>query len=320
MPRRKANNKINSTDRRIIEKTNSFDLINKPMKKVYTVLFCLIISAGYTQEVIELPYVESAETTWEGAEKEYYSPIWQTQVVTNVSVPTMQVFKPEEGITNGTSVIVAPGGGLYALSINSEGKEVAEWLNRKGITAFVLKYRLVPTGDDGVKEAMDAGDKIGEVVAPVLPLSISDGLAAIKFVRSNAGKLGVDPNKIGFMGFSAGGAVTMGVTFSYAEESKPNFIVPVYPWMTVLGAYEVPEDAPPMLVICASDDPLLLAPDSIKLYSAWLDENIPTELHMYSKGGHGFGMRKLGFPSDNWISRFYEWSIAEGIVSINSKF
>ena len=211
--------------------------------------------------------------------------------------------------------IIAPGGGLFALSINSEGKEVAQWLNTKGITAFVLKYRLVPTGDDGVKEVSEIGEKIGEKVGPVLPLSIADGLTAVSEVRANAKKYAVDPEKIGFMGFSAGGAVTMGVTFNYTEANRPDFVVPVYPWMVVLGAYEVPADAPPMLVICASDDPLLLAPASIDLYAAWLGLGKVVELHMYAKGGHGFGMKKQGLPSDHWIQRFYDWSLSEGIAT-----
>lgn len=291
------------------------------MKK-YLLLLLLIssINIGRSQEIIKVPHEIVAGTNWEGGEKTFFSDIWQTQVVTNVSVPTMEVFRPKSSVANGTAVIVAPGGGLYALSIQSEGTDVAKWLNQKGITAFVLKYRLVPTGEDGVKEITDEGAnnpaRIGERVAPVLPLSISDGLEAINYVRTHAETLGVDPNKIGFMGFSAGGAVTMGVTFNYGEEDekRPDFIVPVYAWMDVVGAYKVPSDAPPMLAICASDDPLQLAPASVALYSAWLKDGKKAELHMYSKGGHGFGMKTQGLASDHWIDRFYDWSVTEGIT------
>lgn len=286
------------------------------MKKLLTTLVCLsLVYLGNAQEIIDLPYEQTTATTWEGGEKDYFSEIWQNQVVTNVSVPTMEVFKPAEGTATGTSVIIAPGGGLYALSIKSEGADVAKWLNEKGITAFVLKYRLVPTGEDAVKEVMEVGDKIGETVAPVLPLSINDGLTAISYVRTHAEDLGVAPDKIGFMGFSAGGAVTMGVAFNYAKENRPDFIVPVYAWMTVLGPYQVPEDAPPMLAICASDDPLGLAPDSVNLYSNWLKAGKATGLHMYAKGGHGFGMKEQGLPSDHWIARFHDWAVAEGLTS-----
>lgn len=291
------------------------------MKKTIALL-ALLIMAQWTigQEIVKITHETSADVTWEGGEKDYFSDIWQNQVVTNVSVPTMEVFRPDN--PNGTAVIVAPGGGLYALSIKSEGTDVAKWLNEKGITAFVLKYRLVPTGEDGVAEISQEGAtnpaRIGERVAPVLPLSVADGLSAISNVRENAEKYDVDPSKIGFMGFSAGGAVTMGVTFNYTKENRPDFIVPVYAWMAVVGPYSVPEDAPPMLVICASDDPLQLAPASVKLYSDWLGKSKRVGLHMYSKGGHGFGMKEQGLPSDHWIQRFYDWSVAEGITVAES--
>lgn len=274
-------------------------------------------SSIYAQNIIPIPHETSENTTWVGEEKEYFSDIWQTPVVTNVSVPTMELFQPEN--PNGVSVIIAPGGGLYALSIESEGTAVAKWLNKKGITAFVLKYRLVPTGEDGVKEISEEGatnpQRIGERVAPVMPLSIADGLSAITYVRSNASSLKLDPNKIGFMGFSAGGAVTMGVTYNYGEANRPDFIVPVYPWTTVLPVQPAPKNAPPMLVICASDDPLGLASGSVELYSSWLKIQKPVGLHMYAKGGHGFGMKKQGLPSDDWIQLFYDWAVAENIVT-----
>jgi len=268
------------------------------------------------QKMVDLPYEKSPEVNWSTAEKEYYSDIWETQVVTNVSVPRLEVYEADQ--PNGTSVIVAPGGGLYGLSINSEGRDVAAWLNKQGITAFVLKYRLVPTGADGIREITDEGNtdpaNIGKRVAPVLPLSVADGLAAIEYVRNHVAEMRLDPNKIGFMGFSAGGAVTMGVTFNYTERSKPNFIVPVYPWMTVLGDYSVPSDAPPMLVVCATDDPLELAKPSTDLYLAWLTNGKNTGMHMYSKGGHGFGMKTQNLASDNWISQFHQWALTEGLT------
>ena len=284
-------------------------------KNILTIVSICMINIAFAQEIIELPYENAEGTTWKGDEKAYYSEIWQNDVVTNVSVPTMEVFRPES--PNGTSVIVAPGGGLYALSITSEGTDVAKWLNEKGITAFVLKYRLVPTGEDGVKEITDDGAKnpaiIGQRVMPVLPYSYADGLSAITYVRENAERFKIDPKKIGFMGFSAGGAVTLGVAYNYTAANRPDFLVPVYAWTLVMPVQEVPADAPPMYVICASDDPLGLAPGSIELYSSWLKASKPVGLHMYSKGGHGFGMKKQGLPSDHWIERFYDWSVAEGI-------
>ena len=279
------------------------------MKLLFKVLALCFSSGLFAQQIIKLPHETPSNVQWEGGEKEYFSDIWQTQVVTNVSTPTMEVFVPEN--PNGTSVIIAPGGGLYALSINSEGNDVAKWLAERGITAFVLKYRLVPTGADGVQEITQEGAtnpmQIMQRVAPVLPFSVQDGLNAIDHVRSNAEKYGLDPNKIGFMGFSAGGAVTMGVAYNYNEKNRPDFLVPVYPWTTAQPVQAVPQDAPPMLIICATDDPLGLAAGSIELYSSWLKENKTVGLHMYSKGGHGFGMKQQNLPSDDWIQRFYDW-------------
>lgn len=292
------------------------------MKK-YTLLLITICIANFTiaQEQITIPHEKAKDVQWEGDEKAYFSEIWQNEVVTNVSVPTMEVFRPEN--PNGTAVVIAPGGGLYALSIKSEGTEVAKWLNEKGITAFVLKYRLVPTGEDGVKEISDEGAtnpaRIGERVAPVIPYSIADGLSAIAYVRENAEKFKIDPSKIGFMGFSAGGAVTMGVVYNYNEANRPDFIVPVYPWTSAYPVQEVPADAPPMLVVCSSDDPLGLATGSVDLYSSWLKSGKIVGLHMYAKGGHGYGMKKQNLPSDHWIDRFYDWSVAEGITAPLSK-
>ena len=266
------------------------------------------------QEIISLPYEKTSQTNWVGDEKTYFSKQWNTQVVTNVSMPTMEVFRPAKG--NGTSVIIAPGGGLYALSITNEGTAVAEWLAKKGITAFVLKYRLVPSGKDGVQEYSDDSNstKLDGKVAAVMPLAIADGLAAIQYVRKNAAAYKIDPNKIGFMGFSAGGAVTMGVAYTNFKDNRPDFLVPVYPWTSQYPVQDAPDNAPPMLVICATDDPLQLAPGSIALYSSWLKANRSVALRMFSKGGHGFGMRKQGLPSDNWIKHFYNWAIAENIV------
>ncbi|MCP4884350.1 MAG: alpha/beta hydrolase [Flavobacteriales bacterium] len=280
--------------------------------------FCLTAAS---QEIVKLPHEESAQVIWEGEEKEYFSNIWNTQVVTNVSVPTLSIFKPAAEKNTGVSVVIAPGGGLYALSIESEGRDVAKWLNEKGITAFVLKYRLVPTGADGVAEISELSQnnpaKIGEEVTKTIPYSIKDGLEAISYARENAEELGIDKNKIGFMGFSAGGAVTMGVAYSYDEKNRPDFLVPVYAWTDAMPVQKPQKEAPPMLLICASDDPLGLATGSIKIYNSWHSENLNVSLHMYSKGGHGFGMRKQGLPSDTWIERFYDWTLAEEIVTPN---
>ncbi len=278
-------------------------------------LFTVFVIPLMAQETINLPVTETDESIkWNKKEKEYFSEIWQTEVVTNVIKPTMQVFQPSREKKTGAAVVICPGGGMYALSIESEGNQVAKWLAERGVTAFVLKYRLVPTGEDATKELNDDGERVLLKAGNVLPLGISDGLNAIQYVREAAEKYEIDPNKIGIMGFSAGGAVTMGATFNYVPANKPNFIVPVYAWMDVIPQSTTPADAPPIFIVCASDDPLNLAPASVKLYTAWLKAGKSAELHMYAKGGHGFGMRKQNLPADQWIERFGDWLDNEGFL------
>ena len=155
-----------------------------------TGVFLLALSLSGTAsagEIIELPHEDPSGVAWEKEERQYFSEIWNTPVVTNVSVPTMQVFRPPQELANGTALVIAPGGGFYALSIESEGNQVADWLVQKGITAFVLKYRLVPTGEDGVKEVSEAGDRFVDSVAPILPLATCTVWVAIDDSGNRAG-------------------------------------------------------------------------------------------------------------------------------------
>jgi len=275
-----------------------------------------MLQTSIGQTIIELPITETnEEVQWDRGERQYHSSIWETQVVTNVAKPTLTVYKPSAEKRNGTSVIICPGGGLYALSIESEGSQVAEWLSDKGVTAFVLKYRLVPTGEDGTSEIMTDGEQVGIKASKVLPLATSDALHAIDYVRKNATEYNIATDQIGIMGFSAGGAVTMNATYNYTEANRPDFIAPVYAWMDVVHATPMPADAPPIFVACASDDPLRLAPASVKLYNEWLAGGKKAELHMYAKGGHGFGMRKQNLPSDKWIEHFGAWLAGEGMMN-----
>jgi len=203
------------------------------------------------------------------------------------------------------------------LSINSEGIDVAKWLAARGVTAFVLRYHLVPTGDDGVKEVMTKitdRQKMEAATSAVIPLAVADGKAAVSYVRSHASEYSVSPTRIGLMGFSAGGTVTASVAFDYTAESRPDFVAPIYAYIGAVKQTTVPKDAPPMFVAAASDDQLGLAPDSVKLYGMWLAAHKPAELHMYSKGGHGFGMRKQNLTSDQWIDRFGDWLQQQGLL------
>lgn len=284
---------------------------------VLNISFSIILNA---QNIITLPDDNPEGIIWTHNEKGYYLENAKTEVVTNVSVPTMQVFKPADIKANGTAVIIAPGGGLFFNSISKEGNDVAKWLIKRGITAFVLKYRLVPTGEDGVKELIELMEnnygKFIAKVSQVMPLAINDGLNAVAYIRSHAEEYGLNKDKIGFLGFSAGGSVALGAAYYYLEENRPDFIATLYPGTTLLPTQAPKKDAPPLFIVVAQNDQLGLASSSIQIYNDWFNMGLRAELHIYSKGGHGFGMQKQSLPSDKWIDRFYEWLIAEELVAI----
>lgn len=290
------------------------------MKFNTVILICFFlcgVALAQAQKVIPLPETKpSGSVTWVNKERQYFSPIWTTEVVTNVSHPTLIAYLPPPALANGTAVIVCPGGAFRALSINSEGIDVAKWLTTKGVAAFVLKYRLVPTGEDAVKELSGSRDrkKLDEENAQLIPLAIADGLTAVAYVRQHAAEYKISPQRIGLMGFSAGGTVTVGVTFNSVAENRPDFVAPIYASLGTLRERPVPIDAPPIFIAAATDDQVGLAPDSVTLYSKWLAANKAAEMHLYAKGGHGFGMRKQNLPSDQWIERFGEWLGVQGLL------
>lgn len=245
-------------------------------------------------------------------------PPYGGRVIRNVTQPTLTAFLPPPSLACGTAVIVCPGGAFHFLSIESEGTEVARWLNERGVAAFVLKYRLVPTAvrdEDFFKEVDEAfsnPNKMRELTGPIVPLAIADGQQAMKVVRQRASTWGVAPERIGMMGFSAGGGVTTGVALEYDADSRPNFAAPVYGalWEDIA----VPADAPPLFIALANNDERAVKP-SLALYSAWRAADHPVELHIYAKGGHGFGMKKQGLPSDHWIDLFGEWLQEQGFLA-----
>src|SRR5580692_12547347 len=156
-------------------------------------------------------------------EKEYFSKIWNTEVVTNVTKPTLTIFKPAPEQKNGTAIVVCPGGGFMALSITTEGSDVAKYLAAKGVTAFVLKYRLAHTGEDATQEfstLIADRQKFGEIIGKVIPQSNADGLAAVTYVRQHASEWGISPDRVGIIGFSAGGEVAAAVAFKYKPEGR----------------------------------------------------------------------------------------------------
>jgi acetyl esterase/lipase len=252
---------------------------------------------------------------WTNSEREIPKTMWGGPVVCNVVNPTLTVLRPDPAVANGTAVVICPGGGFFLLSINSEGMDVARWLVQKGVTCFVLKYRLVETKtDDPVRELMSRGN-LDPIVKPIVPLAMADGLAAIGYIRKNADKYGVNPRRVGIMGFSAGGTVASSVGFNYTAETRPDFVAPIYLGYTwTIKDKGVPNDAPPIFILAATDDQFGLAPQSVDLYRDWTAAKKPAELHILAKGGHGFGMNKQNLPSDHWIDRFADWLDFQGLL------
>jgi acetyl esterase/lipase len=276
----------------------------------------LSVFCGLAQDVIQLyPGAAPGSANVNYPERQYFSKVWNTEVVTNVTKPSLTLYKPAKA--NGTAVVICPGGGFMALSINSEGIDVAKWLAARGVTAFVLKYRLARTGEDATREFTTLfadRPKFDRMIAQTVPLSINDGLAAVTYVRKHASEWGIAPDRVGIIGFSAGGTVTAGVGLRYTPEARPAFVAPIYAGASFLKGNPVPSDAPPLFLAAATDDQLGLAMDSVTLYQRWVGAGKSAELHMYAKGGHGFGMRKQGLPTDEWIDRFGEWLALEGFL------
>ncbi|PHN02480.1 GDSL-type esterase/lipase family protein [Flavilitoribacter nigricans] len=274
--------------------------------------FLLCLPAIFSQEVIPLyDGIPPGSENWDWSEQISTKNAFNTEVVYNVVQPTLTAYLPPYYLATGTAVIVAPGGAFHTLSINSEGKDVAKWLNSKGIAAFVLKYRVARSyTDDPVRELMGKmGDfaKLDAENAPIIPLAMADGLAAVQYVRDHAEALEVDPAKIGFMGFSAGGTLAMSVMYNATDSNRPNFIAPFYAYEPAIISDQLPPEKTPIFVAAASDDQLGMVPYSLNIYEKWFDAGHPAELHLFEKGGHGFGMRRQNLPTDKWPDRFWDW-------------
>jgi acetyl esterase/lipase len=265
-------------------------------------------SEGWTQEETQSP------APWNPS----------TRLIRNIVKPTLTLYLPKSN-PSGIGIIVAPGGGFMFLSWKSEGTDVAHWLADHGIAAFVLKYRVENTGTEEefqqrMKELFKPRASGSENPQPpadperdkAMQLAGQDGLEAVRIIRQHAAEWNIAPDHIGFMGFSAGGMVTDHVALDYSPDTRPNFAAPIYgaPFTTVT----VPTDAPPLFILCADDDPLVPSGLSARLYGAWKRAGKSAELHIYSRGGHGFGMDKHNLPVDHWIDLFYDWLGASGFL------
>lgn len=245
----------------------------------------------------------------------------------NVVDPTLTVYRPEPGKANGTAMIVAPGGAFHFLMIEHEGEAMARWLTSLGVTAFVLKYRLgrTPDDDDAVlgfraelRERLGAPGR-DETMPPERPqmrdirdMGEEDGRQAMRYVRANAEKWGVDPKRIGIAGFSAGGGVSLGAAMQFDADSRPDFVVGVYP--AYPAHLSVPENAPPLFLVISDDDPQVAPMSAPRLYQAWHTAGSKAELHVFGNGGHGYGMDEAGWLSDIWPELLRRWMVERGFL------
>jgi acetyl esterase/lipase len=292
------------------------------MTKLFLFALCFfsVTRAATAQQKVVNLYDGAAPGSekWNWQEKFSDSNVAHLPLIYNVVQPTLTIYLPPPALANGTAVIVAPGGAFHILSIQNEGIDVAQSLTKRGIAAFVLKYRLVRSNTNDpineLKSKMLDFKKLDEENDSVVSMAIADGLKAIEYVRTHAATFHVNPKRIGIMGFSAGGTVTMGTVFNAGTTNRPDFAAPIYAYMNALKNQTIAPDAPPLFICAATNDELGLVTHSTNLYNQWVKAGQKAELHIYEKGGHGFGMNKNNIPTDTWIDRFYDWLGLQGFL------
>ncbi len=260
-------------------------------------------SAAGSQVVKVWPGVAPGSETWTQKERTVEGTPLGT-VVFNVVVPTLTAYLPERGKATGTGIIIAPGGAFVALAVDLEGNGVARWLQQRGIAAFVLKYRILEKRGEGIPEMnMDEAGRYG----------IADGIQALKVVRQRAAEWGLSPQRVGFLGFSAGAMVASGALLQEDAAARPSFAAMIYGGP--FGAMPaIPAKLPPMFLAWAQDDAQAREPVA-RFYGALVSAGQRPEAHIFSAGGHGFGLRKQGTSSDHWIDELYEWLEAQGLTT-----
>lgn len=298
-------------------------------KSDFLLLFLLFFNLSCFSQDIILPLWQDGIPNYKETGS---SEKWDTSdiiAVTNVQNPEIAVYLPAKRQATGGAVVICPGGGYWALAYNWEGIDVAKWLNSKGIAGIILKYRL-PTSE-------------GQIVPHESPLM--DAKQALRLVRYHASEWNIDPDKIGIMGFSAGGhlASTLGTHFDYGNtyasepleriSCRPDFMILIYPVITMtqpfmhkgsrnalIGEYpetalaenysnelQVSDDTPPTFLLHASDDRGVPVENSLVFYQALVENDIPAEMHIYPKGGHGFSLAINKGHLANWTDLCITW-------------
>ena len=250
------------------------------------ILATLCLIPMHAEEIVLRPDLPAGEEWYTPPSDNQHVKSSDEKWVRKVKRPVLEIYLAPK--SNGSGVVVAPGGGFTILAIEHEGRAVAKWLNDIGVSAFVLRYRV---GLES-REASQAA-------------AIEDGLLAVKTVREHARDWKLDPKRIGVMGFSAGGYLTVGVATQYSPESRPDFAIPIY--AVAPTDYKVPADAPPIFAAVALDDREMMTSTATGLLDNWKKAGRSAELHVFVDGGHGFGMNKKGKACDAWTDLLESW-------------
>jgi len=295
------------------------DIHSNPMSMVAMVILVLLGYSNKAQNNSEISSLTAAPILWNvwpgeapGEEKklepEYDTTKPDGELVagqrvmrlTNVSVPQLAIYKPNAALDTHTAVVIAPGGGHQIIAYDLEGTEVAAWFNTIGVTAIILKYRVPGAARNNGVPWMAAAQ---------------DGQRAISLVRSRAKEIGIDPSKLGIIGFSAGGtpvnytALTNKRLYEPVDQHdkasfRPDFAAPIYTGGLPKEA-EVNESCPPFFMVVTNDDfgPVMMA----EMYIALKKAKVSAEFHIYESGGHGYGLRATELPVTSWPYRMEEW-------------
>ena len=219
--------------------------------------------------------------------------------VSNVLQPTITVYLPSKEKANGTGIVICPGGGYQHLAIDKEGHDIARWLNSIGIAGIVLKYRL-PGSMSGASQS-----DIREV-ADKIHVALEDAESAMRLTRENATKWNLKLGAIGMMGFSAGGHLAAMMGMVAPLDVRPDFLVLGYP--AIPAGLAVTASTPRTFLVAANDDPAVNpAENAVRFFAALRAVKVPAELHIYSSGGHGFGIQKTGKTSAAWPDALIAW-------------
>ncbi len=292
------------------------------MKKVTLVLFIILVSNGlFAQEIFKL-YDGQAPGSEEWTDPELSVPApWSGKpLVYNVTEPTITVYRPDNAINTGAAMIIAPGGGNRFLTWEEEGTNVAEWFQRHGITGILLKYRTNQAGSlkeieeslkavwppQPVSESEERESTETRATAPVeaseKTIQGDDGRQAIKYVRQHASELGIKPDKIGIVGFSAGAMLAANIILFHDELSRPNLVASIYGGGLTSNIHQ-----PMPLYLCSPVNDIFPADNLFKMHKNWKSKNVPVDLHLIYDARHGDGLQYNGKAWNEWIDNLFNF-------------